>query len=516
MSSVESSFKDLKAPVQPKDELELGTGTTTTLPGTVELPWSGQYKALWACKRSVFASFACSSAAVLIGYDLYLIGSIIANPTFVEYFGVYDESIQAWALPADRQLVWSIVQYCSAMVGALVSRLLDDMFGKKLNFHCLIACVDILKNHLTMAGTLVELLSPNWLVWIVAKILFGAAMGQMQGTIPSYIAELAPTHIRGSCVLKGTTSVSGNWSWKGAVVSQFAIGTICLALFIPLVLESPYYLVGRGKTDQARQVLQRLRGSERDYEVDRDVASIKATLDHERQARSEAVSYFECFQGTNLRRTLIACLPMAMQHFMGYPLAGNYQAYFLSLSGFEDSFLIGIVSMLIGMIAIIGAFTMIEKTGRRPQLIYGSIGLCSCLLIIGILDFINPSSKSSSTAVAVFCILWSVFYYASLGAVGWTIPGEVPSARLRSKTTSIAGFTNSLINMGWSIAVPYLVNKENANLGAKTGLVFFGPSVVLLVVAWVSVPETKGKSFAELDELFERKTSARKFRVSVT
>lgn len=379
-----------------------------------------------------------------------------------------------------------------------------------------------------MAGTLVELLSPNWLVWIVAKILFGAAMGQMQGTIPSYIAELAPTAIRGfllslfqfwiifgsflgSCVLQGTTNVSGNWSWKGAVVSQFAIGALCLAFFIPLVPESPYYLIGRGKADQARTVLQRLRGSESDYDVDRDLATIQATLDHERQSRGESGSYLECFQGTNLRRTLIACLPMAMQHFMGYPLAGNYQAYFLSLSGFEDSFLIGIISMLIGMIAIIGAFMLIEKTGRRPQLIYGSVGLCLCLLIIGILGFVNPGSKASSTAVAAFCIIWSVFYYASLGAVGWTIPGEVPSARLRSKTTSLAGFTNSLINMGWSIAIPYLVNKENANLGAKTGLVFFAPATVLLVIAWFSVPETKGKSFAELDELFEKKTSARKF-----
>jgi hypothetical protein len=95
--------------------------------------------------------------------------------------------------------------------------------------------------------------------------------------------------------------------------------------------------------------------------------------------------------------------------------------------------------------------------------------------------------------------------------VGWTITSEMSSSRLRSKTNGLAAGVNSLFNMAWSIAIPYLVNAENANLGAKSGFVYFGPGICLLFLAYFVVPETKGKTFGELDVLFEARTPARKF-----
>jgi hypothetical protein len=98
----------------------------------------------------------------------------------------------------------------------------------------------------------------------------------------------------------------------------------------------------------------------------------------------------------------------------------------------------------------------------------------------------------------------------SVGAVGWTIVGEISSSRLRAKTTSLAAISSSLCNMAWSVAIPYLVNAEEANLGPKSGLVFLG-SGFLAVVAFFSVPETKGKTFHELDDMFIARLPARKF-----
>jgi MFS family permease len=62
------------------------------------------------------------------------IGSIIANQQFIEQFGVYDSPSQAWSLPADHQLVWSIVQYISAMAAAIASGSLNDLFGRRVCF----------------------------------------------------------------------------------------------------------------------------------------------------------------------------------------------------------------------------------------------------------------------------------------------------------------------------------------------------------------------------------------------
>ncbi|OKL63513.1 hypothetical protein UA08_02058 [Talaromyces atroroseus] len=434
-------------------------------------------------------AFACSSAAILIGYDMTLIGSIIANTEFVEFFGTYDNAAQSWALPASHQLIWSLVQYVSALVGALCSGLFNDTFGRRPAFLSVILCkapflsTSLSSPRANVRGFLLSLFQ----FWII---------------VGSFLA---------ACVLEGTTHVPNAWPWKGTVVSQIGLGAICLALFLPVVPESPYYLVANSKTGAARAALIKLRGREVGYGVDENLGTIISTLEHERKNQSEAPSFIECFKGTDFRRTLIACLPMAMQHFMGYGLCGNYLAYFLNLSGFRNSFLITLISMFIGLFAGAFSFLIIEHVGRRPQLLFGSFVVCLCLLVIGILGFVKPRSQSTSIGVAILCIIWNAFYYISVGAVGWTITSEMTSSRLRSKSNALAAGVNSLFNMAWSIAIPYLVNTENANLGAKTGLVYFVPGVCLFVLAYFVVPETKGKTCDELDKLFEAHTPARKF-----
>ncbi|KAH6713719.1 general substrate transporter [Leptodontidium sp. MPI-SDFR-AT-0119] len=510
----EKTMMDGEKATDSKSETEITTSHV------VMLPWSQQYTVLWTSKRAVWAAFACSSSAVLIGYDMTLIGSIIANKTFVQHFGRYDDGIEAWTLPASRQLIWSIVQFVSAMAGAMTVGTLNDILGRRICF--LITVI------LTFVGAITELLSPGWKVWIAAKIFFGSAMGFMQGNTPTYISEIAPIHLRGfmlslfqfwiifgsflaSCVLEGTSKIEGQWSWKAAIVSQFGLGCICLLVFIPLVPESPYYLANKGRAEKARGSLLTLRGGEADYSPEADLAIIEETLRMEAELNEEDVSYIECFKGSNFRRTMLACLPMISQMFLGYPLCGNYLAYFLTLSGVTNSFAITAINNTISMFAVLVAFVLIEKVGRRVQYLSGIAGMLPCLLGIGILGFVNVGSSSNGKALAALAILWNVGYFLSVGAVGWALVGEISSSRLRAKTTAIAVVVNSLFNMAFSIGIPYLINADEANLGPKAGFVFLGPSIVLAIISYFCIPEVKGKSFAELDALFESRTPARKF-----
>ncbi|KAL1629321.1 hypothetical protein SLS56_005425 [Neofusicoccum ribis] len=489
MSHHNKTEGDLKVS-EVESDLQIGSQTAVK-----DLSWSGQFRSLWRCKRSVVAALGCSTTPILIGYDLTLVGSIIANEEFVKSFGTYDDKVGTWILPADQQLIWTIVQYV-----------------------------------LTVAGAIVELFSPDWKVWIAAKLLMGMAMGSMQGNTQTYVSEITPVEIRGftlslfqfwivlgsliaSCVLQGTSAIEGSWSWKAAVVTQFGPVALCLILFIPFVPESPYYLVGKGRLDEARAALKKIRGSQAGFDLDEEVRAMQNTLDHERQSRADTnqASYLECFQGENLRRTLIACLPVVMQLFMGFPLCGNYLAYFLKLSGIDDAFLITVISVLCSLISSAFAFFLIERIGRRPQLLAGVCGMLVCLLIIGLLGFFGSGEIWNSRALSAFCIIWAVFYYMSVGAVGWTIVGEISSSRLRAKTTSLAAISSSVFNMAWSIEIPYLVNAEKANLGPKCGLIFFGFGLVFGLTAFFSIPETKGKTFDELDALFAARIPTRKF-----
>ncbi|KAK7413392.1 hypothetical protein QQX98_007769 [Neonectria punicea] len=487
---------------------------------TSDMSWSEQIKVLKTSKYAVLAAFGCSTTPILIGYDLTLIGSIIANKEFVQYFGVHDDDLDVWTLPASRQLIWTVVQFVAAIVAAFTSGLLNDRFGRRPCFFITVS--------LTIFGIIAELFAPNWKVWIVAKLLMGAAMGSMQGNTQPYVSEVTPVAARGftlslfqfwiiigqlvaSCVLEGTTRIAGAWSWKTAVVTQFAPAAFCLAVFIPFSPESPYFLISKGRIEEARASIMRLRRGEPDVDIDEQVRIMEETLAHERQEKAQDPSYLECFQGTNLRRTLLACLPIVSQLFFGYPLCGNYLTYFLTLSGVDDAFLITVISVVCSLVAAGIAFFLIERVGRRPQLLGGMYGMLVCLLVVSLLGFFGRGLLWNSRCLAAFCIIWAFFYFASVGAVGWAVVGEISSSRLRAKTTAVAAISSSIFNMAWSIAIPYLVNTEEANLGPRAALIFLGFSVPLAIVTFFALPETKAKTFAELDYLFESRTPARKF-----
>lgn len=460
----------------------------------------------------------------MIGYDMCLFGSILANAEFVKKFGRYDSSVDAWTLPADWQLVWTLVQFFCAISGSFIVGSFSDWLGRRAVFFSIVI--------LALLGTTVELVSPDWKVWIVAKVIFGIAMGFMLGSTPAYVSEVAPVKIRGSmlslfqfwmivgvfiasCVLEGTSNITGQWSWKSAIITQYGVGLFSFIFFICFVPESPYYLADRDRVDAARAALLRIHGNEANYDVEADLEVILNTLEHERQQKSDQGTWLEIFKGTDLKRTLIAVLPQAMQQFGGSSLCGNYLAYFLAIAGFSKPFLVTVVTNLLSIFAVLFAFVLIERLGRRQILLGGTAGMVVCLLAVGICGFINYGSKSNGTALAAFCILWSLFYYASVGAVGWTLTGEISSARLRAKTSAFSGAMNSVIGMIFSMSISYLINKENADLGAKAGLVFCGCLTTLGAVAFFMVPETKNRTFEELDYLFEAKVAPRKFRSTV-
>jgi hypothetical protein len=201
---------------------------------------------------------------------------------------------------------------------------------------------------------------------------------------------------------------------------------------------------------------------------------------------------------------------MVMQQFCGFPLCGNYLAYFLTLFRLSNSFLIALISNLLSASAVLVSFALIEKVGRRRQLLFGSFGMIPCLLAITILGWVGRGTLANRRALAAFSIIWSILYYISLGTIGWILVGEISSARLRAKTTSLATVTNAPRNLGWAIAILYLINAEEA-MGPKAGVVFLGPAIGLCILAYFVIPETKGKYFAELDRLFELHTLARRF-----
>ena len=133
------------------------------------------------------------------------------------------------------------------------------------------------------------------------------------------------------------------------------------------------------------------------------------------------------------------------------------------------------------------------------------------LLLIGVLTlFLDRGTTIVQTQVA-FMAIWAFAYQASIGSAGFTLMAEIPTSSLRGVTQSMATMVNGLTNAVWSFALPYMINPDQAAMGGKVAFVFFALLVLADVFVWFYYPETKGRSFEELDALFARGVSPRQF-----
>jgi SP family general alpha glucoside:H+ symporter-like MFS transporter len=110
-------------------------------------------------------------------------------------------------------------------------------------------------------------------------------------------------------------------------------------------------------------------------------------------------------------------------------------------------------------------------------------------------------------------VLISYGVYATVG-VAWTICPEISSHRLRQYSQSVAFIVGAIGGWLFNFITPYMYNVDSGNLGAKTGFVYAGLTVVVAVISWFLVPETAGLSVEDIDRAYETGTSPRHFKSS--
>jgi hypothetical protein len=119
-----------------------------------------------------------------------------------------------------------------------------------------------------------------------------------------------------------------------------------------------------------------------------------------------------------------------------------------------------------------------------------------------------PALKGAISMILLYC--W--WYNVTIGATAYTILCETSTSRLRVKTIAIGLAIQNALNTMWSFVLPYLFNPDQLNLGGKLGFIFGGLSIICLVYLWFFQPETAGRTYEELDEMFAERVAARKFK----
>lgn len=356
-------------------------------------------------------------------------------------------------------------------------------------------------------------------VLVFFRIVGGIGVGLASVIGPAYISEISPAQIRGRLgSLQQLAIVSGIFislltdyaiadlaggsqeSWLGLEAWRWMFLTMCvpavayfmLTLTIP---ESPRHLIAKGHIDEAKRILSNLLGNDG---LDLKVEQIQATLTNERRAS------FRDLKGPTFGLMPIVWIGIGLsvfQQFVGINVIFYYSSVLWQTVGFTEdkSLLITVISSAINIVTTFIAISCIDRVGRRPLLIVGSVGMCVTLatlaFIFGTASVVTidgsamPQLTGMQGVVALIAAnLFVVAFGFSWGPVVWVLLGEAFPNRIRAVGLSVAAGAQWVAN--WLITVSFPVLKD-FSLGISYGFYAMCAFLSLLfVLRWVK--ETKG------------------------
>ncbi|CAG7995316.1 unnamed protein product [Penicillium salamii] len=484
-------------------------------------------------KAMLYCLFFCFSA-ILWGYDMQVNGGLLAAPEFRAVFG-YTQPDGTTILPARWQAAFNMIATVGGMGGSLVCGPLSPYVGRKITLA--IACV------ISSGSIFLQFFAFSRGVLLAGKLLNGISLGMFLVTACAYCSEACPVVLRGitiamvnlfvvigqllgNCLIRAFGGRSDTFAYRIPFAFQWLFPAILIVgvWFCP---ESPYWYVQRGKHAEAKKSLERFQtgGS-----VESWLVEIQETVRMEEES-AQSAGYLDCFRGTDLRRTLIVIAVWTINSFSGVNFVLSYSTYFfqskshipssITLSSLTNpqlvaglptsrSFDMGVGVTAVGVVGNICSWWVINTIGRR-SLFPGMVVLTIIVFIIGILDVVPNYNSSIAWGQSALIIIWNFFYDLTLGPLGYVICGEMSSTRLRSYGVSIGFFTQNFWTLIMTITVPYMINPDEGDLRGKTGFIFGGFSIIACIWTYFCLPETKGRTFEELDHMFEQKIPARDF-----
>jgi len=229
------------------------------------------------------------------------------------------------------------------------------------------------------------------------------------------------------------------------------------------------------------------------------------------QELEHSTTYLDCFKGANLRRTEISVMVYLIQVIGGNPLIG-YANFFFEQAGLDssDAFNMGVGNTALGFVGTVLSWPLLRYFGRRSIYLYGITVMTILLFIIAFLDF-GRSKSGAVWAQASLMDVWTFIYQMTVGPICFVIISEISATRLRGKTIALATAVQALASIVFTVAMPYMLNSDQANWRGKAGFLFGGISMACTIWCWFRIPESRGRTFEELDIMFEKKIPARQF-----
>lgn len=512
-----------KAPAYDEEKPQLKHEVEEILNGAAQATQKEHNMSLWQgiklYPKAIGWSLLISTAIIMEGYDITLINSFYAQDSFTRKYG-HLQSNGEYGLSASWQAGLGNGMSCGQILGLFINGIASDKWGYRRTMMVSLVA--------TAGFIFILFFAPNIQTLLVGEILLGIPLGVYQTLSVTYATEVCPVALRAylttyinlcwvigqliaSGIQRGFVNRTDQWGYRIPFALQW-IWPIPIFIGVWLAPESPWWLVRKDRKDDAVASLKRLTSKgDTDFDPHETVAMMVHTNELEKQINS-GTSYLDCFKGVDLRRTEITCAIWAAQNLCGSGLMG-YSTYFFQRAGIPDErafdFSLGMYSL--GFVGTVLSWVLMSYLGRRTIYVNGLAVLTVILLIVGFIS-IPTQTISTSMATGSMLMIYAFFYDISIGPVCYSLVAEVPTTRLRVKTVVLARNVYNVVAIINNIIIPYMLNPDEWNWAGKAGFFWGGLCAVCLVWAYFRVPEPRGRTFAEMDAMFENGVSARKFR----
>lgn len=435
-------------------------------------------------RRLVF--FFGALGGLLWGYDTGVIGSALL-------FIKNDLELGSFA----QGLVVSGLAM-GAVVGSAISGRIADRVGRRR----LIMVAAVIFGIGSLGGALA--ISATMLV--VFRIGMGLGIGISSVVVPLYLAEMAPSQKRGALsslnqlmitvgilvayVVDYSLASRQAWRWMIGVAILPSVVLIAGMFFMP---ETPRWLAKRGRIDEARRALVRVRGT---IDVESELDDVRSVEHAEEQTEKRSI-----LRERWVRPTLVVAIGLAvLQQLLGINTIIYYAPTTLSKVGFGDSAAI-LANVGIGAVNVaitVAAIRLIDRVGRKPLLLGGLVGMVVSLGVLAVLSLLTHGSGGTMVGiVTLLCLVTFILSFGiSWGPVVWVMLPEVLPLGVRGTAMGVANLLHWLANILVALTFPVLL--EAMGMGPLF-LIFAGIGICSFWFVAAKVTETKGRSLEQIE-----------------
>ena len=436
----------------------------------------------------MIAASVSTLGGFLFGYDNIVISGAIG---YLSRLFHLDAAGVGWA--AGCALVGCIA-------GCAVAGTVADYLGKKKGLALCALCFA-----LSSVGMLFTANLHQFVFW---RLIGGVGIGAASVISPNYIAEIAPTRVRGRCVTlyqlgivvgilaavfvnmiiqrmgNEAWNISNGWRW------MFFAGIVPAILFGLMILpavESPRWLIKMGRRERALEVLTKINGAE---VAKQEAAEIENALTTEDGHISELFTTFR-------RPLLLGIMLAGLQQISGItPIFSFLPEIFRSAgTATSDAFFQSVLVSLINLLFTLFALWLVDRAGRKTLILAGTSLQFVSLALVGCFYHIH----GSGLAVLIFVMSFVAGHAFGNGVACWVIISEIYPTKVRGRGMSIA--TTALWLVGYLGNQTFPILQRHLGSDGTFWLFSAGALLTIVLVAWL-VPETKGRSLEEITRLW--------------